>query len=232
VNNLNGNNKMYDVRLQCPFTCIVSGASNTGKTTFIFNLLRSKDVLLTKMPSKTLLFYKKHQDVYDQMIEAGLVDELVFIKGDMISESDFERKVSKYRNSGGSLCVFDDLLEAIDETNSKIFTKISHHENCNVIFLTQSLFVDNKHYRTMSKNATYMVLMKNPRNMSQIKNLSSQMCSEKSLLVKAYKDATRAAYSYLFIDFHPRTPEHIRLRSHILPYQGPIKVYLDSNGVC
>lgn len=224
--------KMYDVRLQCPFTCIVSGASNTGKTTFIFNLLQCKDMLFTKIPARTILFYKKHQNVYDYMISKGLVDELVYIKGDMISESDFERKVSKYRNKGGSLCLFDDLLEAIDETNSKIFTKISHHENCSVIFLTQNLFVDNKHYRTMSKNATYMVLMKNPRNMSQIKNLSSQMCSEKSLLVNAYKEATRAAYSYLFIDFHPRTPEHIRLRSHILPHQAPMKVYLETNGIC
>jgi len=225
-------NKMYDVRLQCPFTCIVSGASNTGKTTFIFNLLQCKDVLFTQIPSRTILFYKKHQDVYDSMIKAGLVDELVFIKDDMISESDFERKVSKFKNKGGSLCIFDDLLEAIDETNSKIFTKISHHEKCNVIFLTQNLFVDNKHYRTMSKNVTYMVLMKNPRNMSQIKSLSSQMCSEKSLLVKAYKEATRTAYSYLFIDFHPRTPEHIRLRSHILPNQGPMKVYLETNSIC
>lgn len=223
---------MYDIRLQCPFTCIVSGASNTGKTTLIFNLLQCKNEIFSTPPSHTILFYKKHQDVYEQMIKNKLVDELVYVEGDMISETDFERRVSKYRSKNGSLCLFDDLLEAVDETNSKIFTKISHHERCSVIFLTQSLFVDNKHYRTMSKNATYMILMKNPRNMSQIKNLSSQMCAEKSLLVNAYKEATKQAYSYLFIDFHPRTPEHIRLRSNILPNQTPVKVYMDKNSLC
>lgn len=223
---------MYDVRLQCPFTCILSGPSNAGKTTFCFNLLQCKDVLFSKIPSHTILFYKKHQDVYDYMIKAKLVDELVHIEGDMISEHEFEKRVSKYRSKNGSLCLFDDCLELIDETNSKIFTKISHHENCSVIFLTQSLFADNKHYRTMSRNATYMVLMKNPRNISQIKNLSSQMCADKSLLVNAYKEATKTAYSYLFIDFHPRTPEHIRFRSNILPNEGPMKVYLERNSLC
>jgi len=151
--------------LHCPFTCIVSGTSNTGKTTLFSTFCIEKMCSLVKCPQKQFCFIKKHQDVYNQMINAGLADELVFIKGDMISESDFEREVSKYRNSGGSLCVIDSLIEAIDKSNSKICTKISHHENCDVIFLTQSLFVDNKHYRTMSKNATYMVLMKSPRNM-------------------------------------------------------------------
>lgn len=165
------------------------------------------------------------------MKRSNIIDEMIEVDGDMISEHEFEKMVSKYKNKGGTLCIFDDLMESVDETNSKIFTKISHHENCSVIFLTQSLFLDNKHYRTMSRNATYIVLMKNPRNVSQIKNLSSQMCADQKLLIGAYKEATKHPYSYLLLDFHPQIPEHIRLRSHIFPNQQPMRVYMSCNGI-
>lgn len=74
--------------------------------------------------------------------------------------------------------------------------------------------------------------MKNPRNVSQIKNLSTQMCSDQSLLIDAYKQATKSPYSYILIDFHPQTPEHIRLRSDIFPNRGPMKVFLEKNSIC
>lgn len=222
---------MYNVLFQCPFTMICSGSSQCGKTTFIFNLIQSRKVLFSKMPAKTIMFYKKHQDIYNQMLSNKLVDELVEVDEKMVSEEDFTKKVAPYKEKGGTLCVFDDLMEYIDATNSKIFTKIAHHENCSVIFLTQSLFVDNKHYRVMSRNANYIVVMKNPRDVSQIKNLSMQMGAEKDLLMGAYKEATKKAYTYLLIDFYPTTPEHIRLRSNIFQSEGPTKIYLHKNSI-
>jgi len=222
---------MYDIRFKCPFTCIISGASNCGKTTLTYSLLFYRDSLLTAKPKKVFLFYKKHQEIYNQMLRMKLVDEMFELEDKMMGEKDFEKLVSPYKNKGGVLCVFDDLMELIDETNSKIFTKIAHHENCNVVFLTQNLFVDNKHYRTMSRNATYIFIMKNPRDVSQIKSLSSQMCADKNLLVDAYKEATKKAYSYLLLDFHPETPEHIRLRSNIFTNQWPVRVFMHKNSL-
>ena len=164
------------------------------------------------------------------MLRQKLVDEIIEIEDEMISEREFEEKVSPYRNKGGSLCIFDDLMESINETNSKIFTKIAHHENASIIFLTQSLFVDNKHYRVMSRNATYMIIMKNPRDVSQIKNLAAQVGVDKNLLIEAYKEATKRPYTYLFIDYHAQTPEHIRFRSDIFPNgASPMRVYMPKN---
>lgn len=217
--------------LKTPFTAIISGSSNCGKTVLTYNILNYKELLFDVLPVKTFLFYKKHQETYNDMLKFGLVDEIVEIEDEMISETDFEKMVSPYKKVGGSLCLFDDLMEHIDSTNSKIFTKIAHHENCNIIFLTQSLFVDNKHYRVMSRNATYIMIMKNPRDVAQIKNLSSQMGVDKNLLVEAYREATKKPYSYLFLDFHPTTPDHIRLRSNILPGPSPMKVYLQKNSL-
>ena len=220
---------MYDVKLQCPFSAIISGANQSGKTTFLFNLLQSMDYVFSQKPVKVFLFYKKHQEMYNQMLKLGLVDEIIELDEGMISEKDFEKKVSPYRNKGGSLCIFDDLMEHIDETNSKIFTKIVHHENSNVILLTQSLFLDNKHYRVMSKNATYIIVMKSPRDGSQLKHLAIQMNMNSNMLMEVFKEATKKPYSYLLIDFHAQTPDHIRLRSNIYPHERPMTTYMEKN---
>jgi hypothetical protein len=222
---------MYDVKFQCPFTLILSGSSQSGKTNWVFNFLRFKNDLISKKPPKTFLFYKKYQEIYNAMLKQKLVDEIFEIDEKMIEENEFVKIVSKYKNKGGALCIFDDCMEYVDENSSKIFTKIAHHENCNVIFITQSLFVDNKHFRMMSKNSNYITIMKNPRDISHIKHLASQMGMDTKLLLSAYKEATKTSYSYLLIDFYPTTPEHIRLRSNIFVTDGPMKTYMHKNSI-
>ena len=220
---------MYNVLFQCPFTLLISGSSQSGKTNLTFNLLKFKNDLFSKKTSKTILFYKKYQEIYNVMLKKKIIDDMIEIDDKMISENDFVKIVSKYKKKGGSLCIFDDCMEYVDENSSKIFTKIAHHENCNVIFITQSLYIDNKYYRMMSKNANYIIVMKNPRDVSHIRTLSSQMGLDSKLLISAYRDATKNSYSYLLIDFHPTTPEHIRLRSNIFINEAPIKVFMQKN---
>lgn len=222
---------MYNTQLQCPFSAIISGGSGTGKTTLLFNLLQCQEYLFSEKPAKTFLFYKKYQNMYDELLRLKLVQELIEIEDEMISETEFTKLVSPYKDIGGSLALFDDCQDNLDATNSKIFTKIAHHENCNTIFLTQCLFLDNKHYRVMSRNATYIIVMKNPRDVSQIKHFSSQIGLSDGVLIGAYKEATKKAYSYLLMDFHPTTPDHIRLRSSIFPNETPMTVYMHKNSV-
>lgn len=55
---------------------------------------------------------------------------------------------------------------------SKHFTAEHGTRTLSIIFLTQSLFVGIQHYRVMSRNATYIIVMKNPRDVAQIKKHS------------------------------------------------------------
>jgi hypothetical protein len=41
--------------------------------------------------------------------------------------------------------------------------------------------------------------------------------SEKHFLADAFADATAAPHSYLLLDFHPETPEHLRVWAKIFP---------------
>ena len=118
-----------------------------------------------------------------------------------------------------TLLVIDDLMDEAGESVSKIFTKISHHRNVSVVFLTQNLFHKNKHMRTMSLNTHYMILFKNPRDVTQFAALARQMYSTGwKFAVEAFKDATSStAHGYLLVDLKPDTEERFRLRTSVFP---------------
>jgi len=63
-----------------------------------------------------------------------------------------------------TLLILDDLMTEADNSIANVFTKISHHRNLSVVFLTQNLFHQNKH---ISLNSHYIVLFKNPRDVGQ-----------------------------------------------------------------
>ena len=86
------------------------------------------------------------------------------------------------------------------------------HLNLSVVFVSQNLFYNGNKCRTISLNSTYIVVFKNPRDQSQIRHLACQMFPSKpKFLQVAYEDATKDPYQYLFLDFHPNSPEFVRV---------------------
>ena len=108
-----------------------------------------------------------------------------------------------------TLLIIDDLMQETNDTVANMFTKGSHNRNISVVFLAQNLFPKNKFARTMSLNAHYMVLFKNPRDVSQFANLARQMYPKTSLFaVEAYR---------ALVDLRPEQDEELRLRTNIFP---------------
>ena len=82
------------------------------------------------------------------------------------------------------------------------------HLNLSVIFVSQNLFYTGKKCRTISLNSTYIVVFKNPRDQTQIRHLACQMFPSKPKFSQAaYEEETKDPYRYLFLDFHPNSPE-------------------------
>ena len=74
---------------------------------------------------------------------------------------------------------------------AKLFTQEIHHQNLTVIFLVQNLFYHGRERRTISLNAHYIILYKNPREKQQIRYLASQIFPENSkFLSNVYDYAT------------------------------------------
>ena len=107
-----------------------------------------------------------------------------------------------------NLSIIDDFMHEIHEVVAKLFTKGSHHMNTDARMLTQNIFHQNKHSRTISLNAHYMVLPKNVRDASQITDLAKKMDpGNVKSLKNSYDDATNKHYGCLLIDLKPDTSD-------------------------
>ena len=85
-----------------------------------------------------------------------------------------------------------------------------------MLYINQNVYCKGKHSRTINLNTHIYVLMKNPRDVSQLQCLARQAFLGKSaFLMEAYKDATSKPYGYLVLDFSPGAEESYRVRTHV-----------------
>jgi len=128
------------------------------------------------------------------------------------------------------MVVIDDLL--IETAGSKsltaAFTRLAHHKPCTLVYITQNLFHKSADSRTRTLNMHYLVLMKNPRDATQVAHLARQMYPKSSnALVGAYQSVTsNTPYSYLLFDFHQETPPSLRIRTKIFPTDDSHPVFI------
>jgi hypothetical protein len=135
-----------------------------------------------------------------------------------------------YSKGAPMLIIFDDLTNEIINNHDmlKLFTQGMHHRNISVIFMSQNIFQQGKHARTIALNVKYLVLFANPRDNLQVSYLGRQIFPGKSeRLVEAYVDAVSVQdRGYILIDLHSATSEPYRLRSRIFPWDDFMIVYL------
>lgn len=218
----------FDTRLQTPFNMLIAGPSQSGKTTFITNLLKISDEKFVKKPDFILLFYNAMQPAYDNLVNMNLLNESININEIQLTYDFISNKVSPFKNTNGSLIIFDDTLNAITKDLEEVFQVLGHHHNCSLVYLTQNLYYNNDVFRCLSIQAHYIVLMRNRRNSSQIQYLSKQICPGNiKYLMNSYKDATQYNYTYLFIDCKANSPDELRLRTNIFPSEFPYTVFLE-----
>nr|DAC81259.1 TPA_asm: FtsK [Astyanax tetra cavefish adintovirus] len=216
----------FDARLQLPFSCIVCGPSNSGKSFFIKTLLENCAVSMSKIPDQIVWCYSCWQPLYDELMN---VVNIRFVQG--IPDSLCDDNIFPPHTS--SLVIFDDLMLSASNNLEvqNAFTKYTHHRNLSVIYLVQNLFFQGKSSRTINLNTNYMVLFKNPRDKLQISVLARQMYpGNGKFMLECFQDATARPYGYLFVDLKASTPEELRLRSGLFSWENPA-VYIPKKKV-
>lgn len=192
----------------------IFGATSSGKSYFVFKFLKYIDQLyITEdKPQKIVFCYSVYQSLYDRIkLEIPAVE---FYQGLPDSEklTDFE--------TNHTLLILDDLGELLvnDLNSALLFTQGCHHRGFSVMRISQNIFEKGKFSRTISINSSYLVLMKSPRDINQIRVLGSQIFGQnRERLIEAYENSNSINFGYLLIDLLPFSDNNLRLRSKIFP---------------
>ena len=197
----------------------VTGATMSGKSYWTLRLLREKDIMFTKPPERVLYCYGIFQPLYEMMEK-----ELPFVTFHHgLPSEDMLKDLSSSTHC--NLIILDDLMEHVTSSGEmqNLFVMGVHHLHLSVLYINQNLYCKGKHSRTINLNTHIYVLMKNPRDVSQLQCLARQAFLGKSgFLMESYKDAISQPYGYLVLDFSPGAEEGYRVRTKVFSGEDTI----------
>jgi hypothetical protein len=185
-----------------PSSVVLSGPSNSGKTTILGRIVEENKSLYDPSPEKIILFYREEQPVYKTWFDGGLIAEM---SEGFPEREDFMIKIRDEKNRGGTLVIFDDLGLEIENNldfMNELFTVTGHHYCVSIILVLHNLF--SRSLRTLSLNCNRFILTKSLRDRSQVRCLASQSFPGKvPFIMAAYEDAISKKYGFLVLDFSP-----------------------------
>ena len=188
---------------QHPYSMMVVGPSQCGKTHFVHQLLTHKCIdYPDKKPVLVVWYYNQWQPKYEE-IQRDLKNKIRFVQG----LPELEDDLSTIKTSRHTIIVLDDLMAQATDSPvvSKLFTQ-GRHRNASVILLLQNMFPKGKYNTDISRNATYKVLFRSPGDRKQIDIMAEQTFAKaRPRFMQAYHQETDRPYGYIVVDNHPRT---------------------------
>ena len=126
-------------KLKCPFTAIIAGPSSSGKTEYALSIIEEQATVIDcKQPfAKVIWCHGIGQTrVFDRLRRLVPVAKLRIIEGFPTQE------INSGKLLGGGkpkLLILDDLFQEVEKNSTffNLFTKLSHHTNTSVIFISQ-----------------------------------------------------------------------------------------------
>lgn len=201
---------VFDARLKTPFRMLLAGASESGKTTFVLNLLKDRNRLVTTDFDYIVWFYGMKPPKINDSI---LLSKIQFVSGVPENLDNYLKK-----NLHG-LLIFDDLMRETenDEMIAAAFTARSHHQYFSIIVITQNLFSRKaSDPLTLGRNATYITLFNTPLDLAVGGHMGRRLMPKKpKIFSDIYESAVNRPHGYLFIDGHQDTPKDAKFRTDI-----------------
>ena len=199
---------------------LVVGASCSGKTHFVADLVRHRSVMFDPEPVEIYWVYNSWQELYTQLQHD--VPSIKFI--DYIPDKTEIQQITNDKKP--RLIILDDQMVRL-QTHADVteyFTVYCHHYNLNTVVILQALFYPHPVLRNISLNVQGLVIFRNLRSEQQVATLARQMFGPKMhYFMDAYRKAmTQGPFNYIFVDLDPTSSKHWQLRTNILPGKNTI----------
>ena len=190
-----------NIKFQPNSAIAIIGSTGSGKTWFVYKFLRHLNELIEGTEVDRIMYrYGVYQSLFDEMKQT--IPQISFHQG--LPDRD------EIEQLAGGLLILDDLMAEVAE--SRLMQELT------VLYLSQNLFQSGKCSRSIALNTQVIVLMRNMRNASQIREFARQIYPGRSLMLQEiYEDAVRHPYEYLIIDMSLGANDNLRLRTRIFP---------------
>ena len=187
----------FDSRIIHPFTCIVNGPTRSGKSTFVYNLLKEQGNLIDVTFDRIVIFigtkygenklFGKLKVDYPRVVEIVSLPDLFHTRKNLVERfpAYFEKFITERsaKNEKHKYClVFDDLMRELAECGLLVdlFSKYSSHKAITVIFITQNLNYKGKGGSstdgiTIYRNTHLLVLFYNPLDGTAISSTAQKI---------------------------------------------------------
>lgn len=231
---------MYDGRFKTPLTGIIVGPTGCGKSTFVSQLIREQDQLLTqnfdylfifigtqKINNPIWLSLEKDQHLLPHTVTIFEVNTLYPGEEMKKLKQDFETLVDgrKQKNQRGCV-IFDDLMSELAEHDmlADLFSRVSSHKDLSVIHITQNLFHQgsrSSNHGTIFRNTKFLVMFCCPMDNSVLNTVATRV-SPKPGQRTQFRDMLKwivEKYRYVVVTGDFSTPSELKIRSDIFAKQ-------------
>ena len=207
--------------IKCPTIGCISGTSGAGKTSILLRMMKERDFIFDKPIHRVLFCYKIWQPIYDEF-QKLFGQRINFVQG--LPSQDHIDFLTETRDH--SFLITDDMCK--DVGASELITSVhqvqSHHRNMSYVNLSHNLFTKSKYSRDQSLCVHFILVMRSPRDLSQLSFLSKQIFPQYSrAIVEAYlqqMDNTDLSHPYLLINLSPGTDRKHMLLANIFEGGG------------
>ena len=183
-----------DFRMRVPFSCLISGKSQCGKTELLVTILSQWRYITTdhsgQYSRRLYWFYgtasieqtNRVREIFEQWRDEDGVDrkdtELHFIQVTSFKDDKIRLLLDDIRMA---IVVFDDLMNEMcsDETITNFFSRECHHRKLCIFHVWQNLFPQKKYAVTLSRNTQYKIIFENPELRIQLNTMLVQMYPNK-----------------------------------------------------
>ena len=211
------------LKFQVPFAMSISGPSQSGKTSFMCNLIENRDKMFTASFERIILCQHenlsfRHNETFERLRKTFPIIELVS------GLPNISKLKLDMNPSVATLLLIDDLqTEFLESQDMLHLLSVSvHHFNISVCYTLQNFFAPSRFGKSLSRNVNYKVFFYNRLDLTELRHISLQITPNNSTFLQSCFNFLLSQFPndrhYILVDghFHSPTPQ-LFVRSNIFP---------------